>query len=343
MFEQLGVFDFIFFKNIYMVKGEFNEIVKEIHENDKEFEMTSREFLAYFNYEKRTKGNQGRIDSFLEEKQLETIPNYTNVWIDSKIKLIHKPKAKSKTELDPIQRIKILPAANKSPLTISRDAKLKEAITLMMMNKYSQLPVLSNSKTIYGFITWESIGYGISNGVCSEDVKDYINNEINSLDYDTPLLDAIKIIIEKEYVIVQKKDKTISGIVTISDISLQFLSLTEPFLLLEQIENLIRLILNGKFLIQYLRDFCKIGDEERNIEYIDDLNFGDYIRIIEKPEHWEKLKLKIDRSYFIKQLDVIRGIRNDIMHFDPEGITDDQRHILLNMANFLMELKKYLN
>ncbi|RLD55352.1 MAG: CBS domain-containing protein, partial [Bacteroidetes bacterium] len=96
------------------------------------------------------------------------------------------------------------------------------------------------------------------------------------------------------------------------------------------------------FLVKELRIFCKIGEEEREIEHIDDLNFGDYIRIIEKPEHWDKLKLSIERTHFIKHLDKVREIRNDIMHFDPDGITDEQKEDLTKMAKFLAELRKYI-
>ncbi len=40
-------------------------------------------------------------------------------------------------------------------------------------------------------------------------------------------------------------------------------------------------------------------------------------------------------------MDKIRLIRNDIMHFDAEGISQEQRDDLNNMANFLTELIKF--
>ncbi len=324
-----------------MAKEEFLELVKEIKENDKEFEITPRELLNFFWCEKRTSGNVAHINRFLNENQLETEPNYVNNWIDSNIILKHKKKAITKNGIDPIQRIKLLASSNIEPVSVSKEAKLKEAITLMMMHNYSQLPVMSGARNVIGYINWETIGCALANGIVSEDVKDYINTDVTLLSYETPLLDAISIVIDKEFVLVHKNDKTISGILTIADISSQFLSVTEPFILLEQIENHIRQLLDKKFLIADLREFCKIGDLEREIEFIDDLTFGDYIRIVGKPENWEKLNLSIERSHFIKQLDKIRLIRNDVMHFDPEGITKEQRNDLIKMAKFLMDLKKY--
>lgn len=322
-----------------IIKEEFKEIVNEIQENDKEFEFSPREIISFFHCIKRTKGNNARIDDFLDSENLITVPDFKNIYIDGDIILKHKEKAKSKSKTDPIQRISLLPSANKPPVTILRDSKLKEAQTLMMINGYSQLPVMSNPRAVAGFITWETIGMSLTNGTSSENVKDFLTTDFTILEYDTPLLEAIKTVLEKEYVLVRRKDKTFSGIVTLADISHQFMTSTEPFLLLEQIENLIRRVLDKKFLIEELNVLCANEESESDkVSYIDDLTFGQYIRLIEKQDNWEKLDLSIDRSNFIKKLDEVREIRNDVMHFDPEGITNQQKETLINMANFLTRL-----
>lgn len=321
------------------IKDEFSEMVREITTNkEKTYNITTRDLLGYFYYEKRSSGNTARIDEFLKEKNLVTEPNYQETWIDGEITLKHKETAKSKLGKDPILKISILPSANNIPITITRDAKITEAITLMMMKNFSQLPVMSGQKSVVGFISWETLAIGISNGKTSSDVKDYLKTDFTILQKDTPLLEAIKIVIKEEVVLVQEKDKSLCGIVTIADISSQFFSLTEPFLLLERIENLIRLLLDGKFLIEDIKGICQQGEEEP--KFIDDLTFGQYIRLIENEEGWNKLGLKIERKLFIKQLDEIRKTRNDVMHFDTDGITDKQRNDLVNMANLLTSLVK---
>ena len=93
--------------------------------------------------------------------------------------------------------------------------------------------------------------------------------------------------------------------------------------------------------VQFKTKQAEKEEDSELIEFIDDLTFGQYIRLIEKEENWQKLNLKIERVPFIKQLNRIREIRNDIMHFDPEGISEEQREALINMANFLTELNKY--
>lgn len=324
-----------------MDKEHLLSIVAEIQEHDKQFKITPRNLLEAFGFSKRTKWNVVRIDTFLEEHKLETDPNYTDTWVDADITLRHKKKAKSRKDNDPIQRVMLLPAANKPPVSVQKEASVSEAMTLMMMHNYSQLPVMNGQRHVFGVITWETIGYGITNGIESSKVIDFVKKDVAIVGYDAPILDAVQRIIKHDFALVQKSDNTISGIVTIADISTQFINFTEPFLLLEQIENHIRQLLDGRFLVEELRDICNSTDRDRVIEYIDDLTFGEYVSIVENPDNWEKLQLSIERSHFIKYLDKVRKIRNDVMHFDPEGITAEQREDLLKMSNFLMELRKY--
>jgi hypothetical protein len=54
-------------------------------------------------------------------------------------------------------------------------------------------------------------------------------------------------IAQHQYVLVQAPGRTITGIVTSTDLSLQFQQLTEPLLLLDEIEQHIRMLIVGKF------------------------------------------------------------------------------------------------
>ena len=48
--------------------------------------------------------------------------------------------------------------------------------------------------------------------------------------------------------------------------------------------------------------------------------------------------MPIDRVTFIKELDQVRAIRNDVMHFDPDGILPDQLERLREFSSFLDRL-----
>lgn len=63
------------------------------------------------------------------------------------------------------------------------------------------------------------------------------------------------------------------------------------------------------------------------------------IRLIEKVENWMKLKIEIDRVTFVAQLNRVREIRNDVMHFDPDGLDDGDLTFLREFAQFLKRLR----
>ena len=153
------------------------------------------------------------------------------------------------------------------------------------------------------------------------------------------LFSAISVIAAHDYVLVKASDQQISGIITASDFNEQFRKLAEPFLLVGEIENGIRRMLHGKFTATDLKAAKTPDDDGREVEGVADLNFGEYLRLLEQEKQWKKLKLEIDRVEFTKRLDKIRQIRNDVMHFDPDGLEAEDLATLREFAQFLRRLR----
>ena len=283
-------------------------LAKEIKETNTSKMITPRTLVAAVGYEKRSPGACVLIDRFLTDNDLEVEPHYLDVWPDNYIEL--------------------------------RSDSLDKAITLMMMNNYSQLPVMNGARKIVGYISWETIGEARSKGIDSDDVKDYKRDGIKVFKRDTPLMMAIREIYKNDFIVVVENDGMPCGIVTTADVSSQFLTWTEPFVMLEQIENQVRHLLDEKILLEDLKNVCQ--EEGREINTIDDLTFGEYQRLFENPKHWERIGLKsVDRALFVQMFDDVRIIRNDVMHFDPEGIDETSREKLKSMANFLNKLADF--
>jgi len=199
---------------------------------------------------------------------------------------------------------------------------------------------MTTDRDVKGVISWESIGSRLSfkSSEPSAFVRDFMvdHNEILST---SSIFTAIPHIVQHSYVLVRHTDRTISGIITTTDLSLQFKQLSEPFLLLAEIENHVRALIDGKFTQEELTQFKAPGDVDRVIETVADLTFGEYIRIFENPDLWNKTELQIDRSIFVSELDKIRLIRNDVMHFDPDGITPDDHELLHHFVRFIHAVK----
>jgi len=68
------------------------------------------------------------------------------------------------------------------------------------------------------------------------------------------------------------------------------------------------------------------------LKSFDDLSMGDYQRVFENPAKWKQLAWPLDRRAFVRRLDELREIRNDIMHFNPdplqEGTVEKVRYML---------------
>ena len=300
--------------------------------------LTVRQLLQRFGYQRRGDWINNHIRNGLERFRLHTDEDFRFAWVDSTITIeldSGAPDAPHVARItDPTLRVGILGAAHRKPTSVKPDSPLIEATTKMQLNDYSRLPVMRTEREVAGIVTWESIGARLALGCeCRQVSQCMVQAEV--IPSDTRLFDAINRISEHEYVLVQAADKTITGIVTATDLSHLLRQLAAPFLLIGEIEGHLRNFVHGKFTLDQLQ---AASGEERPIEGSADLTFGGYQRLLESKDNWERLKLSIDRKEFIAHLDFVRRIRNEVMHFNPDGLDEDQRTTLRNVARFFDQL-----
>ncbi len=46
--------------------------------------------------------------------------------------------------------------------------------------------------------------------------------------------------------------------------------------------------------------------------------------MLENPANWDRLNRPVDRAEFIHALNDVKGIRNEVMHFSPDPLSDVQ-------------------
>jgi CBS domain containing-hemolysin-like protein len=211
----------------------------------------------------------------------------------------------------------------------------------MLMHDFSQLPVTQNDREVDGMISWRSIITAQVGDSKPSVVRDCLDRKVSIVKYDDPLFYAVKTVMDQGVVLVRGQDGKVTGLVTVTDIGEQFIALAEPFLVLEQIENHIRAWLDGCFTVEQLKDTLDPSDKSREVEAISDLTFGEYIRLLEKPENWQNLKLSLDRAIFTKRLDEVRRIRNDVMHFHPDGVSETDLETLRETSQFFYSISQF--
>ena len=299
-------------------------------------QVTVRAFIGWFGYERRGAWMVTLIRSTLAELGLRTVPDFAGQYIDGSISIeldMDAPDIQRKP-VDPTVRIRVLSNAHSQPTGVRPNDPLAKATTIMLIKDFSQLPVMINEREIKGMVTWRSIGTTFALGRESTEVR-HCMEEHREIAIDAPFFDALNDIREHGYVLVRNTDQTISGIVTASDFATQFAQLAQPFLIIGEIELQLR-NLASQFTLEEITEVA--DDPKRPISGTADLNFGAYCRLLENPKRWKKLKLAVDRNTFMEHLGRARQIRNDVMHFAPDGLDPDDVQELERIAMFLRKL-----
>jgi hypothetical protein len=329
-----------------------SEIVSKVRAGEQVTE-TVRGLLAKFDAEKRGKHIVQSIRDALGAASLSTWPDFEDTFMDGLVEFrlhedaAHAPPvaevpgegqqaAPQSAKRDPVPRLAQLKAANQTPLKVCRDDLIAVATTTMLLNNYSQLPVMQGERAPDGYISWETIGGAHARGRSPVFVRDAMGRA-EVLPADTPLFDAIDRITTSGFVLVEGAGKRITGLVTTYDVSVQFHELSRPFLLVAQIEGHLRHLIAGNFTLDELRAVVD-PTTPRQVDSVDDLTFGEYLRLLQADGNWAKIKTSLDRATMLGRLSAVREIRNDIMHFDPDPVDAQQLRLLDDTARCLADL-----
>jgi predicted transcriptional regulator len=238
---------------------------------------------------------------------------------------------------DPTHRVSLLRSAHKPVTTIPSATSVGTAFTLMMNFNYSQLPVMDNDRYVEGIFSWRSHGKQVASGNHCQ----FVNQAMEPaaiVDLDESIFEAFAKAAKYDYVLVRDHEKKICGIVTTYDVSEVFAKLAEPFLLLEEIEKRVRVLLDG-FVSQ--DELKSVNDRRASPSELSlsNLSFGGYVKLFERVEVWERLGLNLDQPTFAKLLDHVREIRNEVMHFRPMGLQEQDLEALRNFTRFLRDIR----
>ncbi len=291
--------------------------------------LTPREFASWFGYERRSPWLVETVRNHLDSCGLHTEPDFNDIGPDDDISIfdsIDPPSLEDKTLL-----VDSLPESQNNPIRVSPNDDLKKATTLMASHDFSQLPVMTSDREVKGIITWKSIGLALQ--TTGNEVRFYMDNSPQIIEGSRPLFEAVRIISEQGYVLVRGQATFITGIITATDLNDRILQLTEAFLLVGEIESHIRCIIHCKFTRDEISKVID-GSDGPQIESTNNLSFGNYCRLLQTPDNWSKLGIQDDQSVFVEQLNQVKDIRNDVMHFNFANTSRNEVQKLRTLAPF---------
>lgn len=219
------------------VPHKLKEISRKVLEDGQSISLSPRELINFYRWQRRGRNINWHVRRDLEKLGITTEPDFETSFIDGVVSIIvNKPKQDvQENDLDhqdgadvqiitggvpsdPVARIRMLESANKKPVSVTPDDEITKAVTIMMMNDFSQLPVMTNERTVKGMVSWRSIGRARTLKRPSTYVRDCMEEAYEIRD-DLPLLDAIDVVMKNEVVLIIGGDKKITGIVTNSDLA----------------------------------------------------------------------------------------------------------------------------
>ena len=236
-----------------------------------------------------------------------------------------------------IPTLRKLAAATTKPVSVQPNTPVDEAIALMLLHDYSQLPVLSGDRTIKGMVSWRSIGKAFAINRTGSEVRDFTEPRPKIRDLSTPLIDAVVDVIKHEVILVRDEAKRIVGLVTSTDLSVLLKDVAEAFLRIGEIEYYLRRLVAAHFNLDELRTAAS-QETSRVINGPSDLTFGEHIRLLQVPEHWARLKVRVAQGPAVTRLEAVRKIRNHVMHFGEAELSVEDRQILADTARFVATL-----
>ncbi|MFF0108923.1 CBS domain-containing protein [Streptomyces hirsutus] len=231
-------------------------------------------------------------------------------------------------------RVGALSSAVSGAVSIAPDDMLPKAMSIMAERGFSQLPVLDSLGSLQGVVTWASIAHMHATGR-QPTVRNALTSDYHVAEATAYLLPVLPYIQTYGFVLVRNTAGSVTGIVTSADLADQFVAVAGPFFVLGEIERRLRRCLSRAFGEEDVRQVHR----DRRRRSVDQLMFGEYIRLLDDEERWKKLNWPgVDRSHFVGLLRRVKDVRNGVMHFNT-GYPDDDSASLLD--RFVGILRSY--
>jgi predicted transcriptional regulator len=314
--------------------------------------ITVRDLVRHWGARTRDSRIYRRIEADLDNYGLTTDPHFLSVTLDDDVVLAavqpepivvadHAVGSDTVTvtirPAEQVQRHEIgmtlgnLTSSWRTLVSVKPTATYAEAMTKMLVNDFSQLPVLKSKHTLEGAVTWQSIARARlkdPNAPFSAAIV-----PARTLPYSQDLDTVLPVLQVEDFVVVTNSHNEITGIVTTADVVGLYRERTLPFLLIGELDQELRQVMTTIGLAR-VRALCETPGRPV-LESYDDMTMGDYERVLENPECWAALDWPLDRRTFVDRIAELRKLRNDITHFNPDGVPEDAVDKLKHMLDVI--------
>jgi CBS domain-containing protein len=323
-------------------------------------ELTLPELLDFFGVRVRHHpGEIAKVDRALSEAGLATLPYFGNARRGDQVRIVaasgtaqgtgasgtvgDDDEADSEVPMgvmpaDPLL-LSSLPSARGGLVSVRPEHNLQRAMSLMMQHDFSQLPVIDNVFALVGVVSWDSIARMYATGTHHDLAQATEVGNCLVAEISTPLSTVLPWIGKEGYCLVRDSQGQLKGIVTASDVAIQFEELSRPFFTIGRIERCLRERLGPIFTPQEIQNAGARhrGQPSQSVEH---LMFSGYAKLIKDPEDWKRLNWHgIDHDEFVHHLRKTGNIRNEVMHFD-RALDSTSYEVLTRFAEMVKSIPR---
>ncbi len=207
-----------------------------------------------------------------------------------------------------------------------RNNTVRDAMTWMIENDFSQLPVVDNAGDLVGLITQESVletYYHAEGSVSLLDLTvDHCMIDPKTISPEKDVFEALDLL-RNSYAIVVVEGRKPKGILTDYDTTHFFRNISEGLILIEDIEVPLRQYIESVFSTEsqmeaaLMRAFkADKQDPTRPARSYEELSFGDHLQLITTKENWPKFSGYFEpKDLFMQLMQQVGHIRNQLAHF----------------------------
>lgn len=289
-------------------------------------------------YKKRGSGIVAFINRSFGKLGVEAYPRFENVRMEEHVE-IRKRRGTTKQVYLSIESIE---AARKPARTVDQFEKAESIHMLLSTGQEKYLVVIDENQEPIGIVGWEHIAKHLIRGNKATHAKDYLNNRTPSKhSRDEKLLDLIDTIQAEGVILIDRDESLGTSVVTIHDVAKDFVMFSEAFHLIGEIEWRVRVLLIEKINPDEatIREWASpTAKYKLTAKEVWDLSFGELVNQFNGKTLWEKLGVQLDRETFYNRLRKVNTLRNEVFHFRPNTLAEEEMEHLRQTCKLMESL-----
>jgi predicted transcriptional regulator len=348
------------------------EQATKLRKGEKVF-ATVRELLSHFGWERRSSNAIIQVRRALKKLQLSTTPKFYSVNLDRLIEIIDRSEEDENSDesredvrqpiitfgmLKVVEDHRELRDKTKSKsghlgypkwMVLPND-NIETAAILLAEENIDFVPVGVDETSVIGVIAWDDIAtqdllkrdrFAIKCGkICKDPVFVREAESVYDKKYE---------ITKYGYVLVKDDSGRCFSVVRSGDLAGELLRLTENFLLLQEIENLVRMIIEMTEPNAEEIDASVHEDSKGKGRTLEQLTFSEYKSLILNPAVRARLlknygvSEQLVRQIANEHIEHTRIIRNKVLHFHPDENNEQAKMLLSNSRDYLRRIAELMD